>query len=727
MKKLLIIITLAGSFNSFGQKFKDIYPELVKASDEDAVSIIKSYMIEDLDHPTCNLRLALIYERGYKNANPITEFEKAMANAEEAKLRFSKSTMVVDEKEINKNTGYYVDFASGFDSKGRPIVAFSTINEKIRGGYDSAKQFTEQMPIIYDYFTKSVDFHDKAIKAFNEINGQFTSRDKLLLLYNSDMKNKLNQLMQDYDSSIYNLEQYMKTYKSFAPNNFKQKFKVNNIETYRLQGLLTSPSFLIDNIEIWNYKLWAQEIINEAESEVSQLRSDLNAAELGITKALAKLNPLATVPDFTPYTIDNKLIFSLIKYDNQSLPVAALRYKQFKQTLVQQQALINDRDTTTENAIYQVHLGDLIYYAREADSLLTIMQNRSTEENIEKYDNFFRMHYNGLSGVNQFIEKEKQTAKQVIAQGVADLYNSLKEVTHDKGSLLNYKGIRLSTIAKIIAADSIGNSPYTMYKKQSTDGSTYLSGLVKSTKKPNHTNAFMAKVSDGGRVAWYKEFSFTTDNTNPTTNEIGDMAITPEGCGILVRARNAEGMVNHLLYLNENGEEIFSKALDISLFPRSMQYVEATNAFIFAHKGATFEQDYKNKETAALMSINILGDVMWSQQFDFAGNIVDIINVKGGFMLIGNYAEIADEEGKTYRTRINTGQTNAFAARFTLQGKLAAVKPIESANNYFIHSVVKVNDKIINLLGNKGSIEVAEQEDVHLIVNQKPGIIHTGF
>ncbi len=712
----------------YAQKYKDIYPTLVQSSDDEALSILKAYMVNDLDHPNSNFRLALIYERRYKACNPITQYERAIANANEAKLRFTKSAAVINEKEVSKNTGYYADFANGFDGKGRPIVDFSFVNKKIREGYDSAKLFTDKMPEIYEYFTKSVNFHDKAIKLFNEINGNFTSRDRLLLMYNDDLKSKLEALKLNYDSSIVNLDKYLAAGKLYDPNKFDQSYTIKEIDTYRLQGLLTSPNFLIKDIEIWNYKKWADNAIAEVNKDISALRKDLEQAEIALNASLKRMNPMAYNPDFVPYNVDNKLIFNLIKYDNESLPVALLRYKQFKQSLIGQLGLVNNRDTTGAINSYLIQLGDLIYKAKDADSLLQIAKRRIDKENIAKYPLFFQTYYNGESGLNLLINNEKKMANEALDKGVSQMFQNLISPDKTLGTeYFNYRSIKIPTAAKYINPDSLDAALHTTQIVANTDGSHYLVGLNKSNRKPNHVNVFIAKADDKNKVTWYKEFPFSEDKVDPTINLIGGVATTPEGCAILVRSRNSSGFINRLFYISENGEEIFNKEIETSLYPRKMQYVENTNAFVLAYKGVSKEQNIKEKEKLETLSINILGDVLWTNTFEYAGNFVDLINVDKGFMVIGNYSEIKDASGNVYRTKVNTGQTNAFAAKFNTTGKLAAVKVMESTSSYYVNSVVKVNDKIINLLGVKALFGEENGDKLHIIINSNPGVIHLGL
>ncbi|MEQ8927110.1 MAG: hypothetical protein RLO81_14920 [Fulvivirga sp.] len=708
----------------FGQRYKDVHPLIVKASDDEALSILKSYIIEDLDHPNANFRLALIYERRYLKSDPITEYERAMANANEAKLRFTKAAAIVDDREVSKNEGYYVEFASGFDSKGRPIVSYNSINQKIRNGYDSAKLFTEKLPEIYEYFTRSVDYHDRAIKLFNEINGKFNSRDKLLLLHDSNLQFKLQDLISDYDSSIVNLDKYLASGKAYNPKHFNQSYKIKDIDTYRLQGLLTSPNFLVENIEIWNYKKWAQEVIKEVETEVQTLRIQLNAADLELTNKLKPMSPLVSMPDYTPYTLDNKLVFELVKYDAQSLPLALLKYKQHKQDLIYQLGQVNDRDTTGSDQVYLVNLGELIYKAKDADSLIQIAETRVNEENYEKYESFFHTHYKGLPGINQFITDEKKLVTDSKNTGVNEMLATLNSIEKNEAydGTVTYRRSKISLAPRrLLSLDSLNFEPFTIALAENADGSKYISGLQK--QKDNSVLVFLLKTDAGNRVKWYKEYDMS--EVGGGINEVGGMAITPEGCALMIRTKGIDGMSNTLYYVDENGDELFKKPLELPLYPREIKYIESTNAFVMAYKGATIQQSYDAKEPSQFISVNILGDVLWSQTFEFAGTIVDLLTLDKGFMLIGNYSELNDPDGKSYRTRIASGQTNGFAARFGNNGKLISVKPIESTGNYFIDNVIKVNDKIINLLGKSGTLETPESKNIHIIVNYGLEVLHT--
>ncbi|NJN42567.1 MAG: hypothetical protein HC811_10405 [Flammeovirgaceae bacterium] len=89
IKKLLLIILILGSLPAAGQvKYKDLFLTFSGMSETELKSTLKEYLAQDPDHPNANFRLAMIYNSIYKRSDPLTEYAFALANAEQAKLRF---------------------------------------------------------------------------------------------------------------------------------------------------------------------------------------------------------------------------------------------------------------------------------------------------------------------------------------------------------------------------------------------------------------------------------------------------------------------------------------------------------------------------------------------------------------------------------------------------------------------------------------------------------------
>lgn len=721
MRKLVLIFTLTfscASFMSNAQRYRDVYPQIANASsDEIALSLIKTYMIEDLDHPNANLRLALIYERRYRNADPLTEYERVMANANEAALRFIKAKTLIDDKEVKKNSGWYADFSSSVDSRGRPIVDFSTVNNKIQHGYDSAKLLTEKLPAIYQAFTESVDFYDQAIKIFAEINGAYTSYDKLLLLFDEQLNEQLETLKVKYDSSLFYLDKYQSLIADYPIRGYNQTYTIDSINTYRLEGLLTSPNFLINNIEIWNYKAWANKVQKDVSSEINNLRVNLDQAENALNNSLKIIEDRSYNENFTPHSIDKKLEFDLRKFDNESLPVALLKYKEFKQDLILKNNATLDFDSTVSTDIRNVYFGELLYLARDADSLINIATDRINDESFKKYPAYFKDNYGSKAQVTTFLNAQKNLSDQLLTRSVASLReNILGALTNLENPDQNYSYRRLKIPATIeeIAIDSLNNNFHTTHKVVSADGSKYVGGVVKSARAPFAVKTFLIKVDENDKVTWYKEFELIEAPEGTQVNVLGNLTLTPEGCALAIHAYDNVAPNNHIIYLDEDGQELFNIALETKLFPRYSQYIEHNSSILLSFKGTELEQNVTSEESLDLVSINLIGDVLWQKSFEYSGNIESLIPTSDGFMVVGNFTSITNTKGQRVVTKINQGQTNGFSAKFDHQGNGLSIVTFDSSDKYTIDKVIKINDSVINLMGYKDP----SGNPIHLIINK---------
>src|SRR5262245_31298027 len=141
MKRSIFIMLLLASLTSSGQvKYKDLAELFPEMSREEEKHELKEFLLLDLDHPNANFRLALIYGATYRVSDVLTHHEAALANAEQARLRFMKAKILVDAKEVDRNNEWYAPLFKTVDAKGRPFVEFGVVQDKIARGLDSANQ-----------------------------------------------------------------------------------------------------------------------------------------------------------------------------------------------------------------------------------------------------------------------------------------------------------------------------------------------------------------------------------------------------------------------------------------------------------------------------------------------------------------------------------------------------------------------------------------------------------
>jgi hypothetical protein len=710
-------------------KFKDLFPTLAGMTNQELKTSLKQYISTDQDHPNANFRLALVYEKNYKTADPLTEYEYALANAEQAKLRYIKSKQLVDDREVSRNNEYYFPVFKTFDAKGKPNVEFSLVSQKITNGYDSCQLFIASIPPIYLNFTRSVNFYDKAVKEFSRLNNEFRSLEDLYLYYDADIEHRLTDLKTNYDSAHHYFDKYLALTKAYPIAYHKQSYHIKPIVTYRLDGLITRMNFLVNNIEFWDYATWVDRVKKSVSTEITSLRAKLIQNEDKLDESIKNIlnSPAGDIKTFHP---EKQLVFNLNNYDKQSLVLALLDYKTFKQDwLIKNKNAPDDSVNHERNA--QI-FSELIYSNRSADTLMEQVKVRLLPEKVRKHKDFLERYYGSEGGLKKYVNEEGSFISKTFTEYSAGLKMEVLAIASataqpEKDVILRFGRWAVSTtpIAAPAQEQLDKGDPITLQKRKSPDGSTYLAGVYKPDKKINNSVAFLARVNPDGRPGWIKSFDFKNDSlsaTSDSNNFIGPIVLTQEGVALVVRSVQISqlNLRNTFVYLNEKSEEKFNIKLKEKGFPRKLIYTEKTNSFIAAFKGAEEKQVYNANETLAVLAINTLGDQLWRRSIDFSGSLIDMINLNDGYILTGNYMVIRDNTGKEFRTKSSSGEVNPFVARLNGRGEILKINAITAGKSIFISQVIKVSDNSINLLGFESNVETGPG----LTLATSPSIIH---
>ncbi|HCW06743.1 MAG TPA: hypothetical protein DGG95_05195, partial [Cytophagales bacterium] len=710
-KSNLVVLLFIVAAQAFGQhlKYKELFPMMSSMTNEELRNSLKEFLADDRDHPNANFRLALVYEKNYLNADPLTEYANVLANANQAKLYFLKAKQLVDEREVNKNNEYYFPIFKIADSKGKPNVPFTVVSTKLKNGYDSADLFSKKLPPIYTAFTSSVNYYDKAVKIFADINSRFLSMDDLYLYFDNDLDKQLEELRLAYDSAKSSFDKYLLLTKSYPIQRHKQSYGVKPIVTYRMDGLTTSINFLTDKILFWDYDSWVTDVRKALGTSIAALRNDLNQAEEKLDQSLMQIQQSASVSDLKPVKLDKHLIFTLNNYDKQSLALALLEYKSYKQPwLIQAKSITPDTTFSDRNAeVYS----SLIYTARNADTLANSVNERITEAKIGKHKDFLLKYYGNKDGIQRYISAEKNEIDKSFKEYTSHLQSeviglALKNTSvKEENKFIRLGKWNISQIPVVPTKELLNKGePLTIVNKKSPDGSIYLSGMYKADKKSKFVYSFIAKINPDGKTGWMKNFEYKNDSLSKVpdaNNYVTTFELTKEGCAALVRTEDTLKIrqLNLMVYFNDKGEEKIKVKLKENGYPRKLNYIEKTNSFILVLKGREAKNDYSISEPLVTLNINAIGDVIWIRKIEVAGSFNDIINLSDGNLLVGNFMILKDVSGKEFRTQVSKNETNPFIILFNGQGDIVKVQPIQTVGSTLILKTLKVNDMSINLLG----------------------------
>lgn len=737
------MIGMASGANA--QKYKDLYPTIASATDDDALPILKQFIKGDTDHPSANLKMALIYDRRYKQADVLTEYEKAIANAERAKLVLTKTGQLISERDIKKYPGYYSDFSQGMDSKGKPIVEYSIVSRAIIDKHDSIVVFLDKVPPIYNVFVKAVNSYDRSIKIFAEINNQYSSLDGLFMLYDANLTSKLSELKRSYDATIIYMDEYKKLIAEYPVSGYNQQYRIKDIETYRLSGLITQSDFLSNSIQLWNYGKWVDDVNEVMNTDISSLRAKIVAYENELNESLNKASNPALYSTFVPLKRNKELLFTLKKYDSRSLLVGVFQYKNYLQSLKHKAHGELYYDTAQDVSVETkyTYYSEMINGHYLGDSMLSVANVRLTPESATKHQQFIDQHYNGYDGIQQYVGQEHKAMTAQFDKYILSLRNSIVDQINNNSAAsateARYRRLKIPlNINDTTALDTLKNGALmTTHLLESADGSIYVTGAYKKPSKLNNIVAYVLRVSADKKVSWYKEYNIAIDSVVADANNwAASLALNPEGCAVMIRSAHLQNQTyaNTLIYINELGEEKLVKRITAEDYPRALNYAESTNSFVITLKGDRPEQEEKVGQDLVVLNVNVLGDQLWQYSDSFSGTVERVINTNNGYMIAGNFTAKKNNTGTIVRTKINENQTLAYVDVVSKTGKRLNTLLINSPKSYFIKEVVKVNDGNINLLGLMGNYQMdlnskLDYSDnlVHIITNSKLKVIHNSL
>ena len=743
-KNILLTFFILITSVAFSQRMK--YSDLVLTfsgmSDEEVRNELKDYMMADQTEPNVYFRLGLIYEKVYKNTDPLTDYKLAFSNANEASSRFLQANVYVVANEVSRNNEYYYPFfPNSFDTKGKPSVDFAKVKARIKNGLDSAELFKQKIPSIYYNFTHSVNSYDNAVKIFAAINNHYESLEDLQLLFDDALDARLTQLKSDYDSSIYYLNQYQALIKEYPIRYHKQTYSVKPIETFRLDGLITRLNFLSDKIEFWDYANWVERVRKSVATNISDLRAKLNEAETKLQESISKAG--AAAPDFKPYPVKKQLALDLNNVDKESAVLSLLRYQEYIQNyMYQSQTFKPDTSNSDRNVTMY---SDFIHQNRHADTLIREVASRISDLKMTMHKEFIAKFFGNKTALEKYIADETSMVAKTYQDMAANLRRTILQDSDSSWMLKNKEGaVKFGArfvplkIKPLNPEDLSKGLLSTLFNQKNPDGSAYLAGIHKPDKKVNNTIVFVARVLPDGKVAWLNSFNPKIDSTSTTADAnqvLGPAVVTPEGMAFLIRSQHLTNgnKINTFIYLNDKGETRVKIAMAESAFPRFMQYQEKLNAFVFVLKGNEVNQNFIVKEDLTLLCVNVLKDVMWKKVVPITGTLVQVTSVSDGLLLAGNFMTINDSRGNEVRTKVNAQESNPFLLKVGERGELSPM-PIAVPFSFYLTKLVRVGDNSINLIGIKENFETgitksfsATDPVLHIMATKTGQVICTNY
>lgn len=656
MKKILIIISLLILLPSvnYGQVEldyeDDINPYFVGDSVDLVFPLLFDFFKSNNDHPAANIQLALIFEERYKNAHPISDYEAAIANAERAKLLFGRARDLIDDKEVRRNAWYYPNFTNEFKRNGKPVVEFESVKIVHEKGLKEADSFLTYLPPIHKNFMKMVEQYDLASKNFVRINGDYNSLKDIYLLFDAKLEARFDLVKSSYDSTLYYFKKYKEASAAYPPYEIDQKLSFKDIQTYRLDGLVIQTDFLVDNIQLWDYTTWVNQVKKVINTEIDQLRNEIISIEGKLENSFSRMENWVPDDSVDVDPIEKKSIYKIRKYDLNSPVANVFQYKDDKLDLISEQKSLAVYDTADEISL-QVKLYTINRVFQQTIALENELKKYNNEisiSNLNKNKEFYEKYYGGIEDFKNYFKSEegellkirRETANRLKTQIIKQFENPYTQ------DIPKYRSIQFDWQNPEYVNDSlVKNVAYINFSKTNVNDLEYISGYY--FNPDSVSQAFYGAKKDD-KVQWYNAVPSNYES-NKAWQKVNSINVIGGGdISYLLYESHVDSLdfVNQIVVADEKGEIKNRIEIDTQEKPIEMVSLRNSNLHLALYQG------------------DGLGDAVWPSYMttvkfnpDSADYIIKEVDINGKFEAVfqtdaGIIIVSSSEDNKTLFTSL---------------------------------------------------------------------------
>ena len=734
MKNITIITILFIIFivnpNIFAQKkldYQDVFDVVLKKDNEKAYTLLLAFQKQDPDFANTYFQLGIIAKQWAKDFNPFTEFEYTKHFIYNTKLYFNLAKLKLkDEKKKNRNLYSNIEIATE-NKKFSVEEIIKFIEEQVK----EIEIYEENVIQIITYFNKSSDKYNECVDIFMNFNREYSKINNIYLTEEEEFVSKIEKLESNFDSTLFYFEQYKTAINKYPVAGYDQKYTLKDIITYRLDGL-TNSNFLEDEFLLWNYKKWVQEVRETKKVRVSGNRNDILEVESLIKAKINQLSKSNFSDSYKPFKLDEKFIYKIEKFDNNSLLVKLFKLNESKiNYLTFFKKAVNDPTNSGKFSLFQFaqYCNELREKKIISDSLNNDFKESINPDQIRKYKNFYLSEYNGITGLKDYAYRLELFFNEKQDIVFENIKKKLFETVYDiKNDSLVYNNKLIDIKKAYINKQKINSGEYYISDfKIDKNNKLTLTGFYKTTK--GNLAGFTGQTTD------LKTFKvFRKSKVSDTSDVINTLIEDFQGGWFIVETSIGKSIVNTLIKYSGNGQIIMKKKLPYYKVPRIMKYDDINNSIIIVFYGYETDVLKLSDDEQIIYHLN-LDDELQSYTVNFKAKsyIFDIIKINKRIFLFSNYLSYIDSTGNEHVSPAgNSVQgTNILLTVISPDGLIEKQVPVINSKAFFGTEAIKLNSNTINVLGyqspyiNKNYDILNEKKLYYLLINSDTEVLYS--
>lgn len=479
------VFLLTVVFPASGQKvkYKDIFGLLNTKRYEEAEPFLKRYLKETSDNPNAFLYMGIIYQEKSAKNDVLKETKSALMYMDSAIYFYDKANKSITEKEIKRNDEFYQAYNRRDLRTGEFGVKLSDIQFDLEKKIEGLRERIDRVKMVKHYFSLADTLYKRTNRLFLSIKQDYPEEQSLYLQADEKLLKRLTALSVRFDSCVKIFENYRSSSATIGRTGYDQALSLNEINDYKTDGN-TSANFYLDEVEVWDYKKFAEKVKVAVQKDIFPMRDLLVSYDVEINKLREKLNKdsVSVKSDLTTL-IDKLLMEKLKKYDPDPLPMDIFTLKisdlQYRSTLLEHKPLRDSADIH-----FKMELLDKEFeYLGRLDSIAAKLTADDIDRKAQDYAHFIQNAYSNtvvlksyVKALKEFSDREKRKKNEEAEK----IENALKWVISGTDSIPAMPGVRSRTFIPLVIEEekySVG-----LYYTDSTEVSGYFATIVPTRK-----------------------------------------------------------------------------------------------------------------------------------------------------------------------------------------------------------------------------------------------------
>jgi hypothetical protein len=440
LKFLALFFIVFSVFSAYGQKvkYKDIYALLSTKQYEQAEPFLKKYLKDNDDNPNAFLYMGIVFQEKSLKNDILKQTKASIANMDSATIFYEKAYKVVDDREVRRNKEYYQAYNRRDLRTGEFGVKLSDIQFDIQKKVEGIKERIDKVKMVKHYFSLADTLYKKSNSLFVSIQNNFPSERQLYLRADENTVKDLSLLSVKFDSCVKAFENYKASSSSLGKTGYNQVLSSVEINDFKKDGA-ARVDFYQDNVEVWDYKKFAEKSKAIIEKEIFPMREHLLAYDVEINKLRERLNndSLSVRSDLTKL-IDKLLYEQLRKFDPDPLPMEVFSLKtsdlEYRSSILENKALRDSSNVHLQLTLINTE----VRYLHKLDSIATKLSKSDIDQKALDYAHFISNTYSNTAVLKSYISTlynysvREKTDKQKI---LANRMNALRWVVDGLDSI----------------------------------------------------------------------------------------------------------------------------------------------------------------------------------------------------------------------------------------------------------------------------------------------------